>query len=1093
MAKRFTAGFKDDLGLEYNIDFYDSDYSGSTVGTLTLATPGFEMDWDGRSQNTHEPILASACSIPIYVSTASEQTFVSNVQTGQEGRFRVEIFRGPSASQELFWSGVLFCDITLQDEDPQLVTLEATDDLGLLDEVLYKNSPTSEFTDTTHLILVFCRILGKVRHIDAWAADKNFLYVSDHVQHDDMTGAPYTRKIIINHTKLRNVNNNGEAEFFTCKEVLVAMLNNLQARLMQYHGAWWIIPVAKSNTGMTAYAYFKNGDNGNNTTANTPGFVTQTSGNLYALSTAVTSANKTKLAGFEFASLPSLSEVNYPHNYEGHAYDWNGIGAGNDSGNITSQFVFANSAPVLEDNDIVSLTFSYVVSFLGYGTNASADRGRRIRIAFKVRHGDIYARRNAGPLTNSDGVVVTNTYTTNGDNMDCFVVSNTAPLYNTTTSNEIQEFTAVYDRFAGAHLTGTVTITFPPIDVDLGTVAATEVGEWDIKIFDKDNNDVTSADTTLGFEPALQNLTSIYQTRGGSTFDGDTITFTRRNGASNARESLDLQPAMLADLIGNSNPNQGVWLVNNDGTFVKSTGNWSNSKYSSVSTPICDLTCLDILSMRQTPLSLANGTVRFPNNTYGPCFAVQGLDEDTDYYVPMRLRLNANEALYEGEWFKYQYDSSTATTASDDSVPIPGGVSNLTIGFRRDRMTLNTLQQAMSDANTRLTGEIQGASKQIAENSVSVSSVIADVVAIEQQTDASGGKSTVHLEYLGDVKISGVSDGQILQYSATAGRWGNTALTGGGSDNSLSETDQTISGGTTRKIILAGAGGGSLAVLQVEDAQGNILEAIQSFGFGIVIQEKYGALAVRSTSVMQGALVLYEATSNGLNFITIKAPAAVTANTTLVLPDGAGSSGQVLTTDGSGNLSWSTVSGGGGSSAPCYLLNTAGRFQWSSADDGERVMMGHSAGAFNQYTWFTEPTFTSLKQYSSTQAVGDTTSVSAFHHVQYAVQVPTSTKKIKVHYVLRIQSAPASSTWGFSIWGGDRPDNGNNNTTTVTLRHISPTITHISNSSSRIYSGSFTTADAFTDESLFFLAENRSGSLTGSVFMPAQLLFELVD
>ena len=719
MAKRFTAGFKDDLGLEYNIDFYDSDYSGSSVGTLTLGTPGFEMDWDGRSQNTHEPILASACSIPIYVSTSSEQTFVNDVQTGQEGRFRVEVFRGPSASQQLFWSGVLFCDITLQDEDPQLVTLEATDDLGLLDEVLYKNSPTSEFTDTTHLILVFCRILGKVRHIDAWAADKNFLYVSDHVQHDDMASAPYTRKIIINHTKLRNVNDNGEAEFFTCKEVLVAMLTNLQARIMQYHGAWWIIPVAKSNAGMTAYAYFKNGDNANNSTSNTPSFVTQTSGNLYALSTAITSSNKTKLAGFEFGSLPSLSEVNYPHNYEGHAYDWNGIGPGNNAGNIESEFVFANGAPVLEDNDVVSLTFSYVVSFPGYGTNVSSNRGRRVRIAFKVRHGDIYARRNATAMTDSAGAVVTNTYTTNGDNMECFVVSNTAPLYNTTTTNEIQEFTAVYDRFAGAHLTGTVTITFPPIDVDLGTVAVTEVGEWDVRVFDKDNNDVTVADAALGQNFALQNLTSIYQTRGGSTFDGDTITFTRTNAASNARESLDLPPAILADRVGNSNPNQGVWLVNDDGVFDIGTGDWSNSIYTSVSTPICDLTCLDILSMRQTPLTIATGTVRFPSNLYGPCFAVQGLDGDSAYYVPMRLRLSGNDALYEGEWFKYQYDSSTATTSSDDSVPIPGGVANIAIGFRRDRMTLNTLQQAMSDATSRLTGEIQGASQQIAENSVS--------------------------------------------------------------------------------------------------------------------------------------------------------------------------------------------------------------------------------------------------------------------------------------------------------------------------------------------------------------------------------------
>ena len=71
MAKRFTAGFKDDLGLEYNIDFYDSDYSGSSVGTLTLGAPGFEMDWDGRSENTHEPILASACSICLLYTSPS--------------------------------------------------------------------------------------------------------------------------------------------------------------------------------------------------------------------------------------------------------------------------------------------------------------------------------------------------------------------------------------------------------------------------------------------------------------------------------------------------------------------------------------------------------------------------------------------------------------------------------------------------------------------------------------------------------------------------------------------------------------------------------------------------------------------------------------------------------------------------------------------------------------------------------------------------------------------------------------------------------------------------------------------------------------
>ena len=766
MAKRFTSGFKDDLGLEYNIDFYDNDYSGSTVGTLTLGTPGFEMDWDGRSQNTHEPILASACTIPIYISTASEQTFVSNVQTGQEGRFRVEIFRGPTATKELFWSGVLFCDITLQDEDPQLVTLEATDDLGLLDEVLYKNSPTSEFTDTTHLILVFCRILGKVRHIDAWAADKNFLYVSDHVQHDDMTGAPYTRKIIINHTKLRNVNDNGEAQFFTCKEVLVAMLNNLQARLMQYHGAWWIIPVAKSNASMTAFAYFKNGDNGNNSSANTPSFVTQTSGNLYSLATAITSANKTKLAGFEFASLPSLSKVNYKHIYNGSAADWNGLdysGFNNVQNPTVSNMVPVNGDVILEDNDVVTLTFAYHVQINGYGTDVSSDRGRRAKFSFRYHHGDICGKRTVDPMTDSSNDVVTNTYTTAGVNMECFVVDESSPIYNTTTTNEVQVFSSVFDRFVGAHLSGTVSITFPPIDVDLGTVALPTIGFLNVKIFDKTGADVTNTDAGLpsNFD-AFSYIGDIYQMQGSAILDGDEITYTRTNAASSARETLNVPAAILADKVGTSNPNQGVWLINDNGTFVKSSPDWSNSTFTTTSTAICDLTCLDILSMRQTPLSIANGTVRFPNNLYGPCFAVQGLDEDSSYYVPMRLRLNGNEALYEGEWFKYQYDSTTASTASDDSVPIPTASAEFIRGPRRQRLTLSTLQQALSESNSRFSLEMQSASQQIADNNV----------AFEARSPKAIGSTNVlqgqNLEYV--VRTSAFSqathEGQVLRFGS---------------------------------------------------------------------------------------------------------------------------------------------------------------------------------------------------------------------------------------------------------------------------------------------------------------------------------------
>lgn len=47
--------------------------------------------------------------------------------------------------------------------------------------------------------------------------------------------------------------------------------------------------------------------------------------------------------------------------------------------------------------------------------------------------------------------------------------------------------------------------------------------------------------------------------------------------------------------------------------------------------------------------------------------------------------------------------------------------------------------------------------------------------------------------------------------------------------------------------------------------------------------------------------------STSTHYTGLKAPASLTADVTLALPDGAGTSGQVLTTNGSNTLSWSSV------------------------------------------------------------------------------------------------------------------------------------------------------------------------------------------
>ena len=60
----------------------------------------------------------------------------------------------------------------------------------------------------------------------------------------------------------------------------------------------------------------------------------------------------------------------------------------------------------------------------------------------------------------------------------------------------------------------------------------------------------------------------------------------------------------------------------------------------------------------------------------------------------------------------------------------------------------------------------------------------------------------------------------------------------------------------------------------------------------------------QASSTASGFIKLLEDTDNGNHNVSLKAPAAIASNYSLVLPDGTGSAGQVLKTDGSGNLDW---------------------------------------------------------------------------------------------------------------------------------------------------------------------------------------------
>ena len=63
-------------------------------------------------------------------------------------------------------------------------------------------------------------------------------------------------------------------------------------------------------------------------------------------------------------------------------------------------------------------------------------------------------------------------------------------------------------------------------------------------------------------------------------------------------------------------------------------------------------------------------------------------------------------------------------------------------------------------------------------------------------------------------------------------------------------------------------------------------------------------LNIGNSATVGGTIKFLEGTNNGSNFVSLKSPNAVGSNLALTLPGSDGSSGHVLTTDGSGNLSF---------------------------------------------------------------------------------------------------------------------------------------------------------------------------------------------
>jgi len=141
---------------------------------------------------------------------------------------------------------------------------------------------------------------------------------------------------------------------------------------------------------------------------------------------------------------------------------------------------------------------------------------------------------------------------------------------------------------------------------------------------------------------------------------------------------------------------------------------------------------------------------------------------------------------------------------------------------------------------------------------------------------------------LTEVPASLGTSGQVLAVNSAGTALEFVAQGGGGG---LGGADQTLT--ADRTIDVDGN------TLTIDDGTTDIMKVSSANGVQV-----FGDFKVDSGSLSGGGIKLEGANVINNNYIELKAPTFVTSSTTLTFPDGAGTSSQVLSTNGSGVLSW---------------------------------------------------------------------------------------------------------------------------------------------------------------------------------------------
>lgn len=884
MAIRFRSQFETLDGQVYTIHIHDTDHTGD-VTDLNVALPGMVISYAGGEDLFHA-ILPSTCTVPIVIENLTDAVFLENLATSDEGRFRLVVRKGDGDGQPLWWVGVITLDniVIPHDAYPYTVEIKAVDGLQLLSRKSYDNTGSTRVRDQ---ILYCLKAIGTDDLFETGGVDVTFLRYREDMVPDVATYDDAFYDVRVNPFLYNPDTGTYAADGMSLERFLTEMARMYNCRIYMAAGSFWFDPVvpllnSPGNPYMsTLYADGTEGTDESYTRVTTFG----ASAGIYLR----------RASGWVKQYLPAVSKVTRPldfgegvmisnENVGGVALSMNGATSGTQVATYT--FTSDNTIPA-GSTFAISGRAAFDADYIGMSSNGLSRP--RVNIRFKVgtaATGYRYLYRDMQLTTAEEITVQVEDFNTSTSDQSCLIWDEPTTASWTTTNTDRLRFGGNYlnhDKKLPNYVTGDddqvnipIDFTTPATPIELG---GTVELQFILSLTNQNGGTATQSklDNTAG--------DIVFSLRSGEGFNGATILY-EASTSNNATEQRQEDAVQIGSQVvfTNSyyfNPSE-VWNVNGG------LPDWVSTQQTTAA-GMHEIAVRDQLEYFSSPRLIFSGPVYSVNSGSfihpAHCLYDTGLAK---WFLVSSMTYQAHPGLYELELHECATDNTITITS--DANPIGP----------RPRPPLEFAQ----DITKRIDRDTASHTENFIRVDSDITDLQSDVAEVRATSDGSGGQSSVLLSYLGDVKISGPSNGQILEYNSTAGRWGNVTPTSG-TDNSLSETDQTIDEGVTRSIVLDGSAG-NLTYFQITDSAGTALMKISNYGTILSIFEYFGLIAYRSTSTVKGSFALYEAAANGNNYIQFVAPDSLSANRVFTFPGDYGSSGDVLQSNGAGTLSWGT-------------------------------------------------------------------------------------------------------------------------------------------------------------------------------------------